>query len=117
MPRSDKPISGGSLTDPVTSARSRSWSSRAAPEDQGHFEPDGLSLVDPLTQAPVESVVNIVDPVPTAGPVTNVIAGRMPQTAPVRVGPLPVYEWTSVRTIEGRRYRRVDARHEVTDDE
>lgn len=120
MPRSDKPISGGSLTDPITSARSRSWSSHASPEDADQFEPDGVSLVDPLTQEPVEAVVDLVDPVAPVvdhvDPVMPVVAKRRPVPESPRLVRIPVYEWSTVRSIEGRTYTRIDERHEVVDD-
>ncbi len=111
MPRSDKPISSGSLTDPIASARSRTWTSHASPEDADQLEPDGAAFVDPLTQEPAEGVVNLMDP---AEPVVTL--GRLPSTtAPVAA--LPVYEWISIRSIEGTTYTRIDQRHEVTVDD
>ena len=117
MPRSDKPISMGNLTDPISSARSRTWSSHANPEDSEQFEPDGVSLVDPLTQEPVAAVINLMDPsepvvtVQTPGPTFS----RVP-SPPISASP-PVYEWTTVRSIEGRTYLRLDKRHRVETDD
>ena len=117
MPRSDKPISMGNLTDPISSARSRTWSSHANPEDSEQFEPDGVSLVDPLTQEPVAAVVNLMDPtepvvtVQTPGPGFSRLA-----SPPISVSP-PVYEWTTVRLIEGRTYLRQDERRRVEADD
>ena len=113
MPRSDKPISTGSLSDPVTSARSRTWTSHANPEDSEQFEPDGLSLVDPLTQEPVEAVVNLIDPVKPAVTITE----PEPNPDPEIVVRPPVYEWLTVQSIDGRTYTRLDERHEVVEDE
>jgi len=111
MPRSDKPISSGSLTDPIASARSQTWTSHASPEDADQFEPDGAAFVDPLTQESVEGVVNLMDP---AEPVVTL--GKLPSTvAPVFSAPM--YEWISIRSIEGTTYTRIDERHEVTADD
>jgi hypothetical protein len=45
-----------------------------------------------------------------------VTLGRLPSTtAPVAA--LPVYEWISIRSIEGTTYTRIDQRHEVTVDD
>jgi hypothetical protein len=113
MPRSDKPISTGNLTDPIASARSRTWTSHASPEDADAFEPDGTSFVDPLTQEPVAAVVNLLDP---SEPVVSIQPpeprfGRL-ASRPAFVA-VPVYEWTTVRSIEGRTYMRTDERHQV----
>ncbi len=110
MPRSDKPVSGGSLTDPISSARNRTWTSHTDPEEPDLFEPDGASFVDPLTQEPVEAVVNLLDP---EAPEVTV---QKPNPSISRVVRPPTYEWTSARSIEGRTYIRVEERHEVDPD-
>ncbi len=111
MPRSDKPISTGSLSDPVAPARSRTWRSHANPEDSDQFEPEGLSLADPLTQEPVEAVVNLMNPTkPT-------VTIPKPDPAPEIVVRPPVYEWVTVQSIEGRTYMRHDERHEIAEHE
>jgi hypothetical protein len=113
MPRSDKPISRGNLTDPIASARSRTWTSHASPEDADQLEPDGSAFVDPLTQEPVAAVVNLLNP---SEPVVSIQPpeprfGRL-ASRPAFVA-TPVYEWTTVRSIEGGTYKRIDERHEV----
>jgi hypothetical protein len=113
MPRSDKPISRGSLTDPIVSARSQTWSSHADPEDSDQLEPDGASFVDPLRQEPVAAVVSLVNP---KQPVVTVrVQDQSMQRgafSPMFVVP-PVYEWMMVRSIEGRTYMRLDERYQV----
>jgi hypothetical protein len=113
MPRSDKPISTGNLTEPVSSSRSRTWSSRDTGIDTDHLEPDGLVVVDPLTHevAEDETVVNLMD----AKAPTVVI--RKPEPLLRRPGQTPVYGWTTVREIEGRTYTRRDERHEASETE
>jgi hypothetical protein len=70
-----------------------------------------LSLVDPLTQASVEAVVNLMNP---AKPTVTI---PKPNPAPAIVVRPPVYEWITVRSIKGRTYMRLDERHEVSEDE
>lgn len=110
MPRSDKPISGGSLTDPISSSRNRIWTSHTDPEESNRFEPDGDSAVDPLTQEPVEAVVNLLDP-----EAPEVTVQKPDPALSLAVRPRS-YEWTSVRSIEGRTYVRLEERREVDPD-
>jgi hypothetical protein len=107
MPRSDKPISTGNLSDPVSSARGRNWASHAGPEHSDQYEPDGLVAVDQLTQETVEGVIDLVDP---DAPKVTVVDRKL---NPTPVEPIPEYEWTTVRTIEGRMYMRLDERYQV----
>lgn len=103
MPRPNKPVELGSLTDPITASRPSTWRKHAGPESADEYEPDGAILVDALTHETVEEIdltpvdTPLVTIAPTAG-------GFAREPAPVAVP----REWTSGRAIEGRAYRRVD---------
>jgi len=58
----------------------------------------------------VETIVDLT------APVTPAVSVREPDRHIPQVVRIPVYEWTSVRSIEGRTYKRVDERHEVVDE-
>lgn len=107
MPRSDKPISTGNLSDPVSSARGRTWVSHAGPEDSDQYEPDGLVAVDQMTHETVDAVIDLVDPI---APIVTV-RPTLPTPPPLK--PTATYEWTSIRSIENRTYVRIDERHHV----
>jgi hypothetical protein len=113
MPQSDKPISTASPTDSVVSAGSRTWSSHANVEDAQNSDQLGLALVDAPTEesVEVETVVNLMEAQAPTVAILN------PEPRVQRLELIRVYGWTTVRTIEGRTYTRVDERHEVSETE
>ncbi len=103
MPRADKPISSGRLNDPVSPSRGHGWAKYSDPGASNEFVPDPGILLDPLTQESVDLVVDLAEPEAPK------VAVATPEAPPA----IQVYEWTTVRSIEGRTYMRMDERHRV----
>lgn len=102
MPRPDKHIQQGSLTEPVTASRSRTWVKHAGPEFASQYDPDGSILVDAMTHETVAEV----DLTDAERPVVSIA----PPPPALIEAPAPiVHTWETERTIEGRMYHRVDS--------
>jgi hypothetical protein len=103
MPRPNKPVELGSLTDPISASRPSSWRKHAGPEFASEYEPDGVILVDAMTHETV-AVVDVTD---AESPKVSIAPGSMG----AGLEPLPpptALEWKSERSIDGRTYHRVD---------
>jgi hypothetical protein len=103
MPRPNKPVELGSLTDPISASRPSSWRKHAGPEFASEYEPDGAILVDALTHETV-AVVDVTD---AESPKVAIEPG-LAESDLAPSSPPVVLEWTSERSIDGRTYRRVD---------
>ena len=103
MPRPNKPVELGSLTDPISASRPSSWRKHTSPEFASEYEPDGAILVDALTHETV-AVVDVTDAESPKVEIEHGLAvtDLAPSSASVAL------EWTSVRSIDGRSYHRVD---------
>ncbi len=102
MPRPNKPIKPGPLSQPVAASRGSKWAKYAGPENAAQYEPDGVIMVDAFTQETVTEVdVSAPEPVVT---VSEDIPVRLVEPLAPRV----TYSWESDRTIEGRSYHRID---------
>ena len=102
MPRPNKPINPGPLTQPVSASRGSTWAKHAGPEHSDQYEPDGLILVDAMTHETVTEI-DVRDDVPVV-----TVSEDVEITLVEPLTPTVTYVWESSRTIEGRTYRRFD---------
>jgi hypothetical protein len=103
MPRPNKPVELGSLTDPISPSRPSSWRKYGGPENSSDYEPDGAVLVDSLTHETV-AVVDLTDAESPEVSIAPEPLGADLET----VAPPILLEWTSERSIDGRKYHRDD---------
>ncbi len=112
MPRPDKRIAPGGLDGVATPSRGRSWTKYG-----------GIETVDGRAGIPTEITVDLTDQAAEADLPTMVVSKYAERASAAPLPPIPaeemdldpaeptidiVGEWTSVRTIDGRTYRRHD---------